>query len=85
MSLHDPNWKYTHSTATNIRKTFAKARRELRQQQLRAKPPAKGLSTVVVLRHLGRARELLPQATQVDAAVTPAALEQSTGKGHSSS
>jgi hypothetical protein len=26
MSLLDPNWKYTHSTATDIRKTFKKAR-----------------------------------------------------------
>jgi hypothetical protein len=29
MSLLDPKWKYTHSTATDIRKTFAKARRDL--------------------------------------------------------
>ena len=29
MSILDPNWKYTHSTATDIRKTFAKARRKL--------------------------------------------------------
>lgn len=29
MSLLDPKWKYTHSTATDIRKTFARARREL--------------------------------------------------------
>ena len=35
MGLLDPNWKYTHSTATNIRKTFDKIRRELtRQEQL---------------------------------------------------
>ena len=26
MSLLDPKWKYTHSTATDIRKTFKKAR-----------------------------------------------------------
>jgi hypothetical protein len=31
MSILDPNWKYTHSTATDIRKTFAKARRKLKQ------------------------------------------------------
>lgn len=34
MSLLDPNWKYTHSTATDIRKTFAKARRELARKAL---------------------------------------------------
>jgi hypothetical protein len=33
MSLLDPKWKYTHSTATNIRKTFARVRRELARQQ----------------------------------------------------
>jgi hypothetical protein len=32
MSLLDPKWKYVHSTATDIRKTFAKARRELEKQ-----------------------------------------------------
>ena len=85
MSLHDPNWKYTHSTATNIRKTFAKARRELKQQRLRAKQPAKAVSTVVALRHLGRARELLFPAPQADNAGAPAAPEQSTGKSRSSS
>ena len=40
MSILDPNWKYTHSTATNIRKTFAKARRKLRQENaLRGQQP----------------------------------------------
>jgi hypothetical protein len=34
MSVLDPKWKYTHSTATDIRKTFAKARRKLAQQAL---------------------------------------------------
>jgi hypothetical protein len=33
MSLLDPKWKYTHSTATDIRKTFAKVRRELAKKQ----------------------------------------------------
>ena len=33
MSLLDPKWKYTHSTATDIRKTFAKARRKLAQHK----------------------------------------------------
>jgi hypothetical protein len=27
MSIHDPNWKYTPSFATDIRKTFAAARK----------------------------------------------------------
>jgi hypothetical protein len=29
MGLLDPKWKYTHSTATDIRKTFAKERKRL--------------------------------------------------------
>ena len=33
MSLLDPKWKYVHSTATDIRKTFAKARRELGKEK----------------------------------------------------
>ena len=33
MGLLDPNWKYTPSTATDIRKTFEKARRELSKQE----------------------------------------------------
>ena len=33
MSLLDPKWKYVHSTATDIRKTFAKARRDLSRKQ----------------------------------------------------
>ena len=41
MSLLDPKWKYTHSTATDIRKTFAKARRALAQQQKAQVRPAK--------------------------------------------
>ena len=41
MSLLDPKWKYTHSTATDIRKTFAKARRALAQQQKDEARPAK--------------------------------------------
>lgn len=40
MSLLDPKWKYTHSTATDIRKTFAKARRALtKKQQANGQPP----------------------------------------------
>ena len=43
MSMLDPKWKYTHSTATDIRKTFAKARRKIAQDktlqsQQRAEP-----------------------------------------------
>jgi hypothetical protein len=41
MSLLDPKWKYTHSTATDIRKTFAKARKALAQQQKAAVRPGK--------------------------------------------
>jgi hypothetical protein len=33
MSLLDPKWKYTHSTATDIRKTFAKARKALAKKK----------------------------------------------------
>jgi hypothetical protein len=33
MSILDPKWKYTHSTATDIRKTFAKARRKQAQSK----------------------------------------------------
>ena len=33
MSLLDPKWKYTHSTATDIRKTFAKARKQLAKKE----------------------------------------------------
>jgi len=33
MSLLDPKWKYTHSTATDIRKTFAKARRQIAKKE----------------------------------------------------
>jgi hypothetical protein len=40
MSLLDPKWKYTHSTATDIRRTFAKARRELPKEQKSAPQPA---------------------------------------------
>ena len=31
MSILDPKWKYTPSTATDIRKTFRKARKEIKQ------------------------------------------------------
>ena len=33
MSLLNPKWKYTHSTATDIRKTFAKARKQLTKKE----------------------------------------------------
>ena len=33
MSLLDPKWKYTHSTATDIRKTFAKARKAIAKKK----------------------------------------------------
>jgi len=40
MSLLDPKWKYTHSTATDIRKTFAKARKALaKKKEAEARAP----------------------------------------------
>ena len=40
VSLLDPKWKYTHSTATDIRKTFAKARRDLsKKERSSVRPP----------------------------------------------
>ena len=66
MSLLDPKWKYTHSTATDIRKTFAKARRELAKRQQAGmrgpklqlmRPPA----NTATLATSGRARDALPQ------------------------
>jgi hypothetical protein len=40
MSLLDPKWKYTHSTATDIRKTFKKARSDMaRNRQPTARMP----------------------------------------------
>jgi hypothetical protein len=38
MSILDPKWKYTHSTATDIRKTFAKARQKLAQSKASQHP-----------------------------------------------
>ena len=38
MSILDPKWKYTHSTATDIRKTFAKARQKLAQSKASKRP-----------------------------------------------
>jgi len=39
MSLLDPKWKYTHSTATDIRKTFAKARKALAKESADTRLP----------------------------------------------
>jgi hypothetical protein len=39
MSLLDPKWKYTHSTATDIRKTFAKARKALAKEKADTRVP----------------------------------------------
>ena len=41
MSLLDPKWKYTHSTATDIRKTFAKARKDLAKRERSSLRPPK--------------------------------------------
>jgi hypothetical protein len=39
MSLLDPKWKYTHSTDTDIRKTFKKARTAMAKKQSAARQP----------------------------------------------
>ena len=39
MSLLDPKWKYTHSIATDIRKTFKKARTAMARKQPAARQP----------------------------------------------
>ena len=39
MSLLDPKWKYTHSTDTDIRKTFKKARTAIAKKQSTARQP----------------------------------------------
>ena len=54
MSILDPNWKYTHSTATDIRKTFAKARQKLAQSKAshRANTPERGATRAVRAAHL---------------------------------
>lgn len=41
MTLLDPKWKYTHSTDTDIRKTFKKARKELGKSRQPDVRPAK--------------------------------------------
>src|SRR6478736_1152295 len=46
MSLLDPKWKYTHSTATDIRQTFVKARRELKKEERPTGQPASNQSIV---------------------------------------
>ena len=49
MSLLDPKWKYVHSSATDLRKTFAKARRELAQtHRTDARPPKLQLLSAAV-------------------------------------
>ena len=49
MSLLDPRWKYVHSSATDLRKTFAKARRELAQtRRSDARPPKLQLMSAAV-------------------------------------
>jgi hypothetical protein len=49
MSLLDPKWKYVHSSATDVRKTFAKARRDLAQaRRIDARPPKLQLMSAAV-------------------------------------
>jgi len=37
-SILDPSFRYTKSVETDLRKTFARVRRELRRQQLQQQP-----------------------------------------------
>ena len=47
-SILDPSFRYTKSVETDLRKTFARIRRELRkQQQQQETPRAESLSKVV--------------------------------------
>jgi hypothetical protein len=38
-SILDPSFRYTKSVETDLRKTFARVRRELRRQQLQQQSP----------------------------------------------
>ena len=49
-SILDPSFRYTKSVETDLRKTFARIRRELRkQQQQQATPRVESLNKVVSL------------------------------------
>jgi len=47
-SILDPSFKYTNSASTDIRKTFARVRRE--QQKAKDVPPTKAVPVLSLLR-----------------------------------
>ncbi len=51
-SILDPTFRYTPSVETDVRKTFARIRRELRAQNIKA--PAEGSGRTNVLALAGR-------------------------------
>jgi hypothetical protein len=48
-SILDPTFRYTPSVETDVRKTFARIRRELRAQNTKAPGEAPGRSNVLAL------------------------------------
>ena len=72
MSLLDPKWKYIHSTATDIRKTFAKARREIgKKDQAKVRPPKLQLMRAPVVLH-GKSADLASDSSSHDTRTTGA-------------
>ena len=47
-SILDPSFRYTNSAQTDVRKTFARARRELREKS-KAQPRTQGSEKVVAI------------------------------------
>jgi hypothetical protein len=52
-SILDPTFRYTPSVETDLRRTFARIRRELRAQGAKAGAAALGRSNVLALAHQG--------------------------------
>jgi hypothetical protein len=48
-SILDPTFRYTPSVETDVRKTFARIRRELRAQNTKAPPETPGRTNVLAL------------------------------------
>lgn len=48
-SLLDPTFKYVPSVETDIRKTFARVRREVRRQKITVVSPTDGANKIAVL------------------------------------
>lgn len=46
-SILNPRFRYTNSLKTDIRKTFAKVRREQKRQQKQEQPPAEVIEVTV--------------------------------------